>query len=840
MIEKIFYGFIFLITFFAFNSAVSAATISDGVYEIKSAIADKMVDVADGKTKNKTNVQLYTSNSTASQKWQVKEVGNDYYEITTLLDTDKALDVDDAGKKSGTNVQIYKKNGTNAQKWRLKYAGDGYYYIISKCNDLYLDVDGASSKNGTNIQMYKGNKTKAQKFKFIEVLEGTKTIEDGLYKISSMLDEGKTINIKNSSTKNSTATELRDMSDNWSNIWRIKYLNNGYYSIISYLDETKVLDVDNANSANFTKVQIYQSNNSKAQKWIIKDLGDGSYSIVSGVDHKYIDINNGEAKNGNKVQIYQGNSSKAQKFKFTKVEEQVLTDGYYTLNSALDETKVVSVNSEIAQNGVNVNLKTDANLNSQKWYIKYLGDGYYSLTSGLSDVMVMDVDNNGKTDGTNVWLYQNNDSVAQKWYIKAAGDGYYYLIAKNSGLYLDVANDNAADGTNIQIYTSDESKAQKFKLNSTTKNENDVITQNYEEGYYTIISKLDENKAIDIVNGEKANGTNVWLYQNNNTVAQIWHLNKLENGYYSVTSSMNPEIALTVDKDNVEIAKYTGADTQKWAIKDLGNGYAYFVSKANGLNLNIAGGKNANGTNVEVAESSAKDSQMFKLVKNTSKKVYTGIDVSHHQDLINWASVSNSDVGFVIIRAGYGGDWTYQDDRQFLNNVAACEKYNIPYGLYLYSYASEIDNSETSAQAEAKHMLRLLDEIEKNNYSPNLGTKVFIDMEDESVINAGKDKLTSVSDTFCSTIEGNGYSCGIYANKTWLMKHLNTPELAKKYEIWLAEWINNNTMTSFSEAKKSTPSYNLTPYKYWQFTSKGKMSGISGNIDMNIGYDIFG
>ena len=841
MIKKIFYGFIFLITFFAFNSAVSAATISDGVYEIKSAIADKMVDVADGKTKNNTNVQLYTSNSTDAQKWQVKEVGNDYYEITTLLDTDKSLDVDGASKKNGTNVQIYKKNGTNAQKWRLKYAGDGYYYIISKCNDLYLDVDGASSKNGTNIQMYKGNKTKAQKFKFIEVLEGTKTIEDGLYKISSMLDEGKTINIKNSSTKNSTATELRDMSDNLSNIWRFTYLNNGYYRITSYLDEGKVLDVSGGSGANETKVQSHESNNTISQKWIVKDLGDGSYSIVSAIDHKYLDISNGETKNGTKVQIYQGNNTASQKFKFIKYEEQAINEGYYTINSSLDETKVVAINSEIAVSNVNVDLRTDNNSNSKKWYIKPLGNGIYSISTALNGNIVMDVYNNNKTSGTNVWVYNSNNSDAQKWYIKSAGDGYYYIIGKASSLFLDVDNGETADGTNIWVYENNGSKAQKFKLNPTTLNEEEeTITQNYEEGYYTIISKLDENKAIDIANGEKANGTNVWLYQSNNTVAQIWHLNKLENGYYSVTSSMNPEIALTVDKDNVEIAKYTGADTQKWAIKDLGNGYVYLVSKANGLNLNIAGGKSANGTNVEVAESSAKDSQMFKLVKNTSKKVYTGIDVSHHQDLINWASVSNSDVGFVIIRAGYGGDWTYQDDRQFLNNVAACEKYNIPYGLYLYSYASEIDNSETSAQAEAKHMLRLLDEIEKNNYSPNLGTKVFIDMEDESVINAGKDKLTSVSDTFCSTIEGNGYSCGIYANKTWLMKHLNTPELAKKYEIWLAEWINNNTMTSFSEAKKSTPSYNLTPYKYWQFTSKGKMSGISGNIDMNIGYDIFG
>ena len=119
-----------------------------------------------------------------------------------------------------------------------------------------------------------------------------------------------------------------------------------------------------------------------------------------------------------------------------------------------------------------------------------------------------------------------------------------------------------------------------------------------------------------------------------------------------------------------------------------------------------------------------------------------------------------------------------------------------------------------------------------------MGTKVFIDMEDNSVVHAGKDQLTSVSDTFCSQIEANGYSCGIYANKTWLTNHLNAGELSKKYDIWLAEWLPVPS-PSFSYAKSQKPTYNLTPYKYWQFASDGKLNGIVGNVDFDLGYDIF-
>ena len=381
-------------------------------------------------------------------------------------------------------------------------------------------------------------------------------------------------------------------------------------------------------------------------------------------------------------------------------------------------------------------------------------------------------------------------------------------------------------------------------MTPTTVNENEAPTHIYEDGYYTINSKLANNKVLDVDNAKKANGTNVQLYQSNNSVAQIWYLKKLDNGYYAILSSMNPEVALTAASGdrtngvNVQISKYADLDTQKWAIKNDGKGYNVIVSKANGLNIDVLNGNTTNGTNIQLYQNTLSDSQFFQLKKYEGQKVYTGIDVSHHQNTIDWATVAKSDIGFVIIRAGYGGNWTDQDDREFLNNVKACEEYNIPYGLYLYSYASEIDNDDSSAQNEARHMLRLIDQIEQYNYSPNLGTKVFIDMEDNSVVNAGKEQLTNVSDTFCSQIEANGYSCGIYANKTWLTNHLNAQELVKKYDIWLAEWLPVPS-PSFGYAKNQKPTYNLTPYKYWQFASDGHLNGINGNVDFDLGYDIF-
>ena len=84
--------------------------------------------------------------------------------------------------------------------------------------------------------------------------------------------------------------------------------------------------------------------------------------------------------------------------------------------------------------------------------------------------------------------------------------------------------------------------------------------------------------------------------------------------------------------------------------------------------------------------------------------VANGIDVSQHQGIIDWEKVKNH-IDFAIIRCGYGQDIPGQDDRMFKRNADECTRLNIPFGVYLYSYAK----NETEALSEAKHVLRLIE-----------------------------------------------------------------------------------------------------------------------------------
>ena len=141
-------------------------TINDGVYTIESAVKNNMVlDISNSSRDNEANLQLWESNGTDAQKFNIFYSQEGLYEISPLC-SGKRIDVKHSGQANGTNVWQWEANGTDAQKWYIEPTGNGYYNIISKCNGLCLDVHGAQTEKGTNIWCYSKNRTDAQKFRF--------------------------------------------------------------------------------------------------------------------------------------------------------------------------------------------------------------------------------------------------------------------------------------------------------------------------------------------------------------------------------------------------------------------------------------------------------------------------------------------------------------------------------------------------------------------------------------------------------------------------------------------------------------------------------------------------
>ena len=194
-----------------------------------------------------------------------------------------------------------------------------------------------------------------------------------------------------------------------------------------------------------------------------------------------------------------------------------------------------------------------------------------------------------------------------------------------------------------------------------------------------------------------------------------------------------------------------------------------------------------------------------------------GIDVSSHQGNIDWGKVK-SQIDFAIIRLGYGDNVERQDDSYFIKNVNGCIDNNIPFGVYIYSYALNLGGSE-SIQSEVDHTKKMLSKISKKPFC------VYIDMEDDSTIKLGKTMLTNFALEFCKQIKNAGYRAGVYANENWFRNYLQVSTIASfGYSIWCAKYSTNKPNISSN-------------YDIWQYSSTGRINGINGNVDMNYMYN---
>ena len=185
-----------------------------------------------------------------------------------------------------------------------------------------------------------------------------------------------------------------------------------------------------------------------------------------------------------------------------------------------------------------------------------------------------------------------------------------------------------------------------------------------------------------------------------------------------------------------------------------------------------------------------------------------GIDISRWQGNPDFSQVRNN-VDYVIIQAGYG-KYSSQKDASFTYNIANCKKNDIPVGIYWYSYAKSV----ADAHAEAKACLEVI-----RGYK--LEYPVYIDLE-ENLGALGRTLVSNIATAFCEDLEDAGYYAGIYISRAPAQSYL-TDEVAKRYALWLAEY---NTQLNWSG-----------PVGMWQYSSKGRISGINGDVDMNYCYE---
>lgn len=230
-----------------------------------------------------------------------------------------------------------------------------------------------------------------------------------------------------------------------------------------------------------------------------------------------------------------------------------------------------------------------------------------------------------------------------------------------------------------------------------------------------------------------------------------------------------------------------------------------------------------NSSKESTKDNSAQSTQSKTVASETGDVTY-GIDVASYQGVINWQKVAASGVGFAMVRVGYrSNDGVLHEDANARYNLQEANKYGIKTGAYFFSRAT----SQDEAVQEANLCISIISgysitypvAYNCEGYNKSTSRQYGISMQDRS----------SYAQTFLTTVKGAGYTPMFYASRNELSggTDWDTASLSGNNKIWLAYYPSDPSVTS--------PGYSGS-YCMWQYTSKGSVPGIEGNVDIDIAY----
>lgn len=214
--------------------------------------------------------------------------------------------------------------------------------------------------------------------------------------------------------------------------------------------------------------------------------------------------------------------------------------------------------------------------------------------------------------------------------------GYKIISALNQHFVLDLSNGTVKDGGNIQIYQSNDTIAQRWKFNNysnqtsnkvdnTDRKSMDKMAKEYNssisESTYVISNFAQSKYVVDVSNGSKNNGANIWTYQLNNTNAQKWKVKKDSVGYITfinIGSNKALDVSNASVNNGANIWQYEVNNTyaQKWIAKKNTDGSLTFLSALNSnYVLDISTGTVRNQQNIQLYQNNGTNAQKFKLTK---------------------------------------------------------------------------------------------------------------------------------------------------------------------------------------------------------------------------------
>jgi len=211
------------------------------------------------------------------------------------------------------------------------------------------------------------------------------------------------------------------------------------------------------------------------------------------------------------------------------------------------------------------------------------------------------------------------------------------------------------------------------------------------------------------------------------------------------------------------------------------------------------------------------DGYMAYFDEDGVKCSHLGIDVSYHQNEINWEELMTSPVEFIMVRCGYRGftEGGLIQDEKFEEYAKGANENGLALGVYFFSQAI----TEDEAIEEADFVINLINDYQIS-YPVAFDTENVNDPEARTnKAELTQEELSKIADAFCKRIREAGYYPVIYASENWLRRSLDITMLSD-YDIWAPQYLDKNDF--------------LYDFTMWQYTDKGSIPGIEEEVDLNI------
>jgi 5-hydroxyisourate hydrolase-like protein (transthyretin family) len=301
----------------SFTLAERKNLLAEGLYNVVSALrGNAVLDVSAGSTSDGANVQIWSSNSTGSQKWKVCEVsGKENTYRLEVVSSGGYLTADSSGN-------VCQRFADTSSQWWVPSIKAGCVTFENVATGKVLDVSGGQSSDGTNVQVWKANVSSSQSFSLVS----TEALANGTYFVNLASDTGRVLDVDGGSRTSGANVQVWQNNDTGGQKWKIERGSDGLYTLTN-CKSNKVLDLAGGSTTPGTNVRQWDANGSTAQKWRIEYVSGGNFKISSALNRSIVlDVSGGVAANGRNIQVYGDNSSAAQRFRFTAT---TYTPDYY-------------------------------------------------------------------------------------------------------------------------------------------------------------------------------------------------------------------------------------------------------------------------------------------------------------------------------------------------------------------------------------------------------------------------------------------------------------------------------------------------------------------------------